>query len=179
MSVNKTSSFEHTGNLRNGCATSPVSMSDNITSSTLNSTPSPTLEEPPPSAPAPPPPPPPPCPPPPPMAPLSPGDQKLPPPVPIPPPPAGMMQAPDGAMTIKRKVRFSCVTIKTSFNFNFNDKSVLTQNLISFSGSNEIQTAHTELDRSETESSTRYYFQRAGRRPIAQLHRLLWFRRTI
>lgn len=38
------------------------------------------------------------------MAPFSPGDQKLPPPVPIPPPPAGMMQAPDGAMTIKRKV---------------------------------------------------------------------------
>ncbi|XP_017762359.1 PREDICTED: formin-like protein CG32138 [Eufriesea mexicana] len=92
-------------NLRNGCATSPVSNSDNVTSSTLNSTPSPTLEEPPPSAPAPPPPPPPPCPPPPPMAPLSPGDQKLPPPAPIPPPPAGMMQAPDGAMTIKRKVQ--------------------------------------------------------------------------
>lgn len=40
------------------------------------------------------------------MAPLSPGDQKLPPPAPIPPPPAGMMQAPDGAMTIKRKVYF-------------------------------------------------------------------------
>jgi len=38
------------------------------------------------------------------MAPFSPGDHKLPPPVPIPPPPAGMMQAPDGAMTIKRKV---------------------------------------------------------------------------
>lgn len=94
-----------TANLRNGCATSPVSNSDNITCSTLNSTPSPTLEEPPPSAPAPPPPPPPPCPPPPPMAPLSPGDQKLPPPAPIPPPPAGMMQAPDGAMTIKRKVQ--------------------------------------------------------------------------
>ncbi|XP_071856834.1 formin-like protein isoform X5 [Bombus fervidus] len=92
-------------NLRNGSATSPVSTSDNVTSSTLNSTPSPTLEEPPPSAPAPPPPPPPPCPPPPPMAPLSPGDQKLPPPAPIPPPPAGMMQAPDGAMTIKRKVQ--------------------------------------------------------------------------
>ncbi|XP_031365884.1 formin-like protein isoform X2 [Apis dorsata] len=92
-------------NLRNGCATSPVSNSDNVTCSTLNSTPSPTLEEPPPSAPAPPPPPPPPCPPPPPMAPLSPGDQKLPPPAPIPPPPAGMMQAPDGAMTIKRKVQ--------------------------------------------------------------------------
>lgn len=92
-------------NLRNGSVTSPVSTSDNVTSSTLNSTPSPTLEEPPPSAPAPPPPPPPPCPPPPPMAPLSPGDQKLPPPAPIPPPPAGMMQAPDGAMTIKRKVQ--------------------------------------------------------------------------
>ncbi|KAG9432871.1 formin-like protein isoform X1 [Apis mellifera carnica] len=94
-----------TANLRNGCATSPVSNSDNVTCSTLNSTPSPTLEEPPLSAPAPPPPPPPPCPPPPPMAPLSPGDQKLPPPAPIPPPPAGMMQAPDGAMTIKRKVQ--------------------------------------------------------------------------
>ncbi|XP_012350389.1 formin-like protein [Apis florea] len=94
-----------TANLRNGCATSPVSNSDNVTCSTLNSTPSPTLEESPPSAPAPPPPPPPPCPPPPPMAPLSPGDQKLPPPAPIPPPPAGMMQAPDGAMTIKRKVQ--------------------------------------------------------------------------
>ncbi|CAK9805796.1 Formin-like protein [Anthophora plagiata] len=91
--------------LRNGSATSPVSTSDNITSSTLNSSPSPTSEESPPIAPAPPPPPPPPCPPPLPMAPLSPGDQKLPPPAPIPPPPAGMMQAPDGAMTIKRKVQ--------------------------------------------------------------------------
>lgn len=38
------------------------------------------------------------------MAPLSLGDHKLPPPAPIPPPPAGMMQAPNGAMTIKRKV---------------------------------------------------------------------------
>ncbi|CAK9834598.1 Formin-like protein [Anthophora retusa] len=91
--------------LRNGSATSPVSTSDNVTSSTLNSSPSPTSEESPPIAPAPPPPPPPPCPPPLPMAPLSPGDQKLPPPAPIPPPPAGMMQAPDGAMTIKRKVQ--------------------------------------------------------------------------
>ncbi|XP_011309780.1 formin-like protein CG32138 isoform X2 [Fopius arisanus] len=54
--------------------------------------------------PAPPPPPPPPCPPPPPMISLTPGD-KLPAPIPIPPPPAGMMQAPDGAMTIKRKVQ--------------------------------------------------------------------------
>ncbi|XP_029056544.1 formin-like protein isoform X3 [Osmia bicornis bicornis] len=94
-----------TANLRNGSATSPMSSSDNITSSTMNSTPSPTMAQPPPPAPAPPPPPPPPCPPPPPMAPLSPGDHKLPPPAPIPPPPAGMMQAPDGAMTIKRKVQ--------------------------------------------------------------------------
>ncbi|XP_076384391.1 formin-like protein isoform X9 [Megalopta genalis] len=94
-----------TGNLRNGPATSPLNNSDNVTTPTFNSTPSPTLEQSPPSAPAPPPPPPPPCPPPPPMASLSPGDQKLPPPAPIPPPPAGMMQAPDGAMTIKRKVQ--------------------------------------------------------------------------
>ncbi|XP_015429663.1 PREDICTED: formin-like protein CG32138 [Dufourea novaeangliae] len=92
-------------NLRNGSATSPLSNSDNVTSPTFNSSPSPTLEQSPPPAPAPPPPPPPPCPPPPPMASLSPGDQKLPPPAPIPPPPAGMMQAPDGAMTIKRKVQ--------------------------------------------------------------------------
>ena len=92
-------------NHRNGPATSPLHNSDNVTSSTCSSPPSPTLEQAPPSAPAPPPPPPPPCPPPPPMASLSPGDQKLPPPVPIPPPPAGMMQAPDGAMTIKRKVQ--------------------------------------------------------------------------
>ncbi|XP_076391158.1 formin-like protein isoform X5 [Megachile rotundata] len=94
-----------TANVRNGSATSPLSSSENVTSSTLNSTPSPTSAQPPPPAPAPPPPPPPPCPPLPPMAPLSPGDQKLPPPAPIPPPPAGMMQAPDGAMTIKRKVQ--------------------------------------------------------------------------
>ncbi|KAK0174346.1 hypothetical protein PV327_010129 [Microctonus hyperodae] len=57
----------------------------------------------------PPPPPPPPCPPPPPPPPLmvsqTSGDNKSPPPAPIPPPPAGMMQAPDGAMTIKRKVQ--------------------------------------------------------------------------
>lgn len=90
--------------LRNGTATSPLSNSDNVTSSPFTSTPSPTSDQVPAPAPAPPPPPPPPCPPPPPMAPLSPGDHKVPPPVPIPPPPAGMMQAPDGAMTIKRKV---------------------------------------------------------------------------
>ncbi|XP_024869480.1 formin-like protein CG32138 isoform X1 [Temnothorax curvispinosus] len=94
--------------LRNGTATSPLSTSDNVTlpetfASTAPS--SPTLRETLPAAPAPPPPPPPPCPPPPPMAPLSLGDHKLPPPVPIPPPPAGMMQAPNGAMTIKRKVQ--------------------------------------------------------------------------
>ncbi|XP_076303912.1 formin-like protein isoform X3 [Lasioglossum baleicum] len=93
------------GNLRNGPATSPLNNSDHVTTPTFNSTPSPTLEQSPPLAPAPPPPPPPPCPPPPPMAALSPGDQKIPPPAPIPPPPAGMMQAPDGAMTIKRKVQ--------------------------------------------------------------------------
>ncbi|XP_063973583.1 formin-like protein isoform X1 [Diachasmimorpha longicaudata] len=79
------------------------------TSETCNSAASPVQPQevslPPPPAPAPPPPPPPPpCPPPPPMAPLAPGD-KIPPPAPIPPPPAGMMQAPDGAMTIKRKVQ--------------------------------------------------------------------------
>ncbi|KAL0125116.1 hypothetical protein PUN28_004332 [Cardiocondyla obscurior] len=91
--------------LRNGIATSPLSNSDNITSETFASSPSPTLHETLPVAPVPPPPPPPPCPPPPPMAPLSVGDHKLPPPVPIPPPPAGMMQAPNGAMTIKRKVQ--------------------------------------------------------------------------
>ncbi|KAM0729810.1 Formin-like protein [Formica fusca] len=91
--------------LRNGIATSPLSNSNDITSEIFTSAPSPILDQPPPQAPAPPPPPPPPCPPPPPMAPFSPGDQKLPPPVPIPPPPAGMMQAPDGAMTIKRKVQ--------------------------------------------------------------------------
>jgi len=94
--------------LRNGNVTSPLSNSDIITSNTFTSMPSPTNQAPPP-APAPPPPPPPPCPPPPPMAPLSPGDHKLPPPAPIPPPPAGMMQAPDGAMTIKRKVCISLI----------------------------------------------------------------------
>ncbi|XP_025994562.1 formin-like protein isoform X1 [Solenopsis invicta] len=90
--------------LRNGIATSPLN-SDNITSETFASTPSPTLHEALPAAPVPPPPPPPPCPPPLPVTPLSLGDHKLPPPVPIPPPPAGMMQAPNGAMTIKRKVQ--------------------------------------------------------------------------
>lgn len=90
--------------LRNGTATSPLSNSDNVTSETFASTPSPTHEALP-AAPAPPPPPPPPCPPPPPMASLSLGDHKLPPMAPIPPPPAGMMQAPNGAMTIKRKVQ--------------------------------------------------------------------------
>ncbi|XP_072755946.1 formin-like protein isoform X2 [Anoplolepis gracilipes] len=91
--------------LRNGIATSPLNDSNNITPEIFNSTPSPISDQAPPPAPAPPPPPPPPCPPPPPMAPFSSGDHKLPPPVPIPPPPAGMMQAPDGAMTIKRKVQ--------------------------------------------------------------------------
>ncbi|XP_018395761.1 PREDICTED: formin-like protein CG32138 [Cyphomyrmex costatus] len=91
--------------LRNGTATSPLNNSDNITSEMFASTPSPTSHEALPAAPVPPPPPPPPCPPPPPMAPLSLGDHKLLPTVPIPPPPAGMMQAPNGAMTIKRKVQ--------------------------------------------------------------------------
>lgn len=101
--------------LRNGTATSPLSNSDNITSEMFASTPSPMSHETLPVTPAPPPPPPPPCPPPLPMAPLSLGDHKLPPPAPIPPPPAGMMQAPNGAMTIKRKVYISvilCFNIK-------------------------------------------------------------------
>ncbi|XP_011494588.1 PREDICTED: formin-like protein CG32138 isoform X2 [Ceratosolen solmsi marchali] len=89
-------------NMRNGSAsTSPVS--DGPTQSMVNSG-SPLPEVPAPM-PAPPPPPPPPCPPPMPMDPLASGDYKPPPPAPIPPPPAGMMQAPDGAMTIKRKVQ--------------------------------------------------------------------------
>ncbi|XP_011644536.1 formin-like protein CG32138 isoform X1 [Pogonomyrmex barbatus] len=88
--------------VRNGTTTSN---SDSITSETFTPTSSPTEYQALPATPAPPPPPPPPCPPPPPMAPLSPEDHKLPPPAPIPPPPAGMMQAPNGAMTIKRKVQ--------------------------------------------------------------------------
>lgn len=95
--------------LRNGIATSPLSNSDNVTSETFALTSSPTSHEALPAAPAPPPPPPPPCPPPPPMASLSLGDHKLPPTAPIPPPPAGMMQAPNGAMTIKRKVYISLI----------------------------------------------------------------------
>ncbi|XP_066588389.1 formin-like protein isoform X2 [Prorops nasuta] len=88
--------------LRNGSLGSPTNGHDGIIASTnLASSTSPIDQVPPP---APPPPPPPPCPPPPPMAHFSP-DQKIPPPAPIPPPPAGMMQAPDGAMTIKRKVQ--------------------------------------------------------------------------
>ncbi|XP_015594806.1 formin-like protein CG32138 isoform X2 [Cephus cinctus] len=78
---------------------------DNVTSTTMTCAPSSPVAEIPAPAPAPPPPPPPPCPPPPPMTPLSPKDHRVPPPAPIPPPPAGMMQAPDGAMTIKRKVQ--------------------------------------------------------------------------
>lgn len=86
------------GNLRNGIATSPV-MDGPMVNHVLKS------PEVPVSMPAPPPPPPPPpCPPPMPMSPHN--DSKPPPPAPIPPPPAGMMQAPDGAMTIKRKVNF-------------------------------------------------------------------------
>ncbi|KAI4492182.1 hypothetical protein M0802_009988 [Mischocyttarus mexicanus] len=97
-------------NMRNGSAMSPLNNPDNFgeentISSGLSTEQLSTSEEVHNFTPAPPPPPPPPCPPPPPMAPLSPGDHKLPPPVPIPPPPAGMMQAPDGAMTIKRKVQ--------------------------------------------------------------------------
>lgn len=91
--------------LRNGSSTtSPTS--ENVVSSTITTLPigdaAPSL----PTLTPPPPPPPPPCPPPPPMAPLSSGSDKILPIVPIPPPPAGMMQAPDGAMTIKRKVCF-------------------------------------------------------------------------
>lgn len=89
--------------LRNGSpAGSPTS--ENVVSSTMSTSPIGDLATSIPPAPIPPPPPPPPCPPPPPMAPMAPGDSRIPPPVPIPPPPAGMMQAPDGAMTIKRKV---------------------------------------------------------------------------
>ncbi|XP_048508614.1 formin-like protein isoform X2 [Athalia rosae] len=88
--------------LGNG-STTPTS--DHDVTSTSAPTPSPPVSSVPAAAPAPPPPPPPPCPPPPPMVPFSPGDHKAPPPVPVPPPPAGMMPAPDGAMTIKRKVQ--------------------------------------------------------------------------
>lgn len=84
-------------------AASPTS--DDVVTSTSAPTPSPTVSASPAPAPVPPPPPPPPCPPPPPMVAFSPGDHKAPPPVPVPPPPAGMMPAPDGAMTIKRKVQ--------------------------------------------------------------------------
>ncbi|XP_015189424.1 PREDICTED: formin-like protein CG32138 isoform X3 [Polistes dominula] len=97
-------------NIRNGSAMNPLNDSDNFDtentiSSGLSTEQLSMSEEVNNFTPAPPPPPPPPCPPPPPMAPLSPGDHKLPPPAPVPPPPAGMMQAPDGAMTIKRKVQ--------------------------------------------------------------------------
>ncbi|XP_043472037.1 formin-like protein isoform X2 [Leptopilina heterotoma] len=87
--------------LRNGSATnSPTT--ENRSSLTIISATSPMQVSAP--APPPPPPPPPPCPPPPPAT-LSMKDNRGSPPVPIPPPPAGMMQAPDGAMTIKRKVQ--------------------------------------------------------------------------
>ncbi|XP_032457506.1 formin-like protein isoform X2 [Nasonia vitripennis] len=97
-------------NLRNGsAATSPVRDGPVPTTNSTSSPP------PPPPPPLPPPelvappapaPPPPPCPPPMPRDPASSGNHKPPPPpAPIPPPPAGMMQAPDGAMTIKRKVQ--------------------------------------------------------------------------
>lgn len=85
-------------------ATSPTS--ENVVSSTVSMSPIEDLVRPPAVA-APPPPPPPPCPPPPPpppMVPMAPGDSKITCSSTIPPPPAGMMQAPDGAMTIKRKV---------------------------------------------------------------------------
>lgn len=150
--------------LRNGTATSPLSNSDNVTSDTFASTPSPTDQAPPP-APAPPPPPPPPCPPPPPMAPLSPGDHKLPPPVPIPPPPAGMMQAPDGAMTIKRKVRISRVAILAHLIVslvNCYHCSISCNRIVSLemrSGPNKVQTSYPQLDRSETQSSAGYHLQ--------------------
>ncbi|XP_044586196.1 formin-like protein isoform X1 [Cotesia glomerata] len=86
-------------------ATSPTS--ENVVSSTVSMSPTEDIVRPAPVA-APPPPPPPPCPPPPPpppMVPMAPGDNKISCSSFIPPPPAGMMQAPDGAMTIKRKVQ--------------------------------------------------------------------------
>ncbi|XP_043271728.1 formin-like protein isoform X2 [Venturia canescens] len=91
--------------LRNGSPANSPTSENFVSSTTVPNLPSPTPQNPPPPAPAPPPPPPPPCPPPPPMNSHAPGDFKVPPPAPIPPPPAGMMQAPDGAMTIKRKVQ--------------------------------------------------------------------------
>ena len=85
--------------LRNGLASSP-DLDVPVPpvphgSSGLQQLPSPTV------SPVPPPPPPPPCPPPMPVPTMS---CKPPPSAPVPPPPAGLMQAPDGAMTIKRKV---------------------------------------------------------------------------
>lgn len=109
MKINNVFCLFLIANMRNGSAMSPLNNPDifaqeNIISSRLNTEQLSMSDQVHNNTPAPPPPPPPPCPPPPPMAPLSPGDHKLPPPAPIPPPPAGMMQAPDGAMTIKRKV---------------------------------------------------------------------------
>lgn len=95
--------------LRNGSPANSPTSENLVSSTTIPNLPSPSPQNPPPPAPAPPPPPPPPCPPPPPMNSHSTGDFKAPPSAPIPPPPAGMMQAPDGAMTIKRKVRFQIV----------------------------------------------------------------------
>ncbi|KAK7791545.1 hypothetical protein R5R35_008345 [Gryllus longicercus] len=80
--------------------TLPRSPSDPVDASSSAPLPPPM---PPAAPPAPAPPPPPPCPPPPPSAPGK-GVPFIPGP-PIPPPPAGLMQAPDGAMTIKRKVQ--------------------------------------------------------------------------
>ncbi|XP_030750923.1 formin-like protein isoform X2 [Sitophilus oryzae] len=75
--------------------------SSSTQSTTLPPPPPPSIPAPPPCPPAAPAAPPPPCPPPPPRAPDMPGLSG----VPIPPPPAGFMQAPEGAMTIKRKVQ--------------------------------------------------------------------------
>ncbi|XP_051156888.1 formin-like protein isoform X1 [Leptopilina boulardi] len=86
--------------LRNGSPTNSPTTENELTL-TITSKTSPVQS---PTPAPPPPPPPPPCPPPPPATPFL-KDNRGPPPVPIPPPPAGMMQAPDGAMTIKRKVQ--------------------------------------------------------------------------
>ncbi|XP_034942061.1 formin-like protein isoform X2 [Chelonus insularis] len=102
--LTKSSSHNIVSSLQNGSAPSSPTSENVVSSSTMS--PNPSGGGAPPAPAPPPPPPPPPCPPPPPMAPIAPGDSKIALPVPpIPPPPAGMMQAPDGAMTIKRKVQ--------------------------------------------------------------------------
>ena len=99
---------------------------------------------PPPPAP-PPPPPPPPCPPPLPLLMTNGSSPKPSPPAPIPPPPAGMMQAPDGAMTIKRKVN------RTFHFYNLFIRSYfLNCSFFMFLDTNEIQTANAKLDSLKT-----------------------------